>query len=151
MPRRKASRKYLLLAVISFLDDAIIITLLVLLLSHFIQVPLWLLIPVGLISVGWTVVSIAVIRKNPQLGFENRVGATGVTVGALSPKGTVRIGHELWAATADHRHIEAGATILVVGQNGLLLTVVKKDEKSNAETGLRAVQTWEGKGWGGAP
>lgn len=134
--RKRASLKYIVFAVVSLLDDAIILTLLILLVSHFIEVPLWLIIPVGVVLVGWAVVSIVVIRKNPQLGFENMVGATGVTVGALSPKGTVRIGHELWAARADGEHIAAGIAVRVVGQSGLLLMVVKVDEQRNIETSI---------------
>ncbi len=134
--RRRASLRYIVFAVVSLLDDVIIVALLILLASHFIEIPLWIIIPVGVVLVGWAVVSIVVIRRNPQLGFENMIGATGVTVGALSPKGTVRIGHELWAARADEEHIADGTSVHVVGQSGLLLTVVKKDEPRNIETSI---------------
>ncbi len=134
--RGKPSLKYIVFAVISLLDDAIIVTLLILLVSHFIEVPLWLIIPVGIVLVGWAVVSVVVIRKNPQLGFENMVGAAGVTVGALSPKGTVRIGHELWAAKAESGHIGSGTNILVVDQSGLLLTVVEEKDQQSVEISI---------------
>jgi membrane-bound ClpP family serine protease len=76
------------------------------------------------------------LTKNPALGFENMVGKTGLVVGPIQRKGTVRIGHELWQATA-RENIEKGAEIMVVSQIGLKLTVVKT--KSSPELGMEQI------------
>ena len=120
------------MAAVSLLDDAIILTVVILILSRFVHLPVWLIVLIALLFVGWAFMSCFAIRKSPQLGFENMVGATGVTLDSLSPKGTIRIDHERWAARARGDHIGAGVAVLVVGQSGLLLTVVKKEQMESS-------------------
>jgi len=55
-------------------------------------------------------------------GNEGLVGARGVAVSALTPKGKVKVGGEYWYAVAD-APIEAAAEIEVTGVDGLTLRV----------------------------
>lgn len=131
MPRKRFSRRQLILVAVSLLDDVIILTVLILIFSHFIRVPIWFIIPVASLVAGWSILSFLAVRRNPQLGFEDMIGATGVVIDPLSPTGTIRIGHERWAARASQTHLGLGVEVLVVGQSGLLLTVVSKEGESS--------------------
>jgi len=132
MTQNKFNLRVFIMAAVSLLDDAIILTVVILILSRFVHLPVWLIVLIALLFVGWAFMSYFAIRKSPQLGFENMVGATGVTLDSLTPKGTIRIDHERWAARARGDHIGAGVAVLVVGQSGLLLTVVKKEQMESS-------------------
>ena len=130
IPRNKFNFRLLFMSVVSLLDDAIILALGIIILSRFgIHIPVWLIIFIALLFVGWILISYLVMRRNPQLGFENMIGASGITLNSLSPGGTIRIGHERWAAKVHGGNIETGVAVVVINQNGLLLTVVREDQK----------------------
>jgi membrane-bound serine protease (ClpP class) len=60
------------------------------------------------------------------------IGKRGVAINRLDPKGTVRINYEIWNASSSGDAIEEGERIVVLGIDGLVLTVQKKDlDKSN--------------------
>jgi membrane-bound ClpP family serine protease len=63
------------------------------------------------------------LGRKPVVGLPDMVGAVGRVVSNLAPEGTVRIKGELWEARAEGRKINAGADIIVVGQEGLKLIV----------------------------
>ena len=65
-----------------------------------IKVPWWLIASLVLVLGAWGFMGYRATAKNPALGFENMVGKTGLAVEPLKRKGTMRIGHELWQATA---------------------------------------------------
>jgi membrane-bound ClpP family serine protease len=121
---------------VSLLDDAIILALVLIILSRFgIRTPTWLIVFIAVLFTGWTFASYVIImNKNPQFGFENMIGATGLTLDSLSPKGTVKIGHEQWAAKARGGNIGTGIVVVVVSQTGLLLTVVRKDQMESTDS-----------------
>lgn len=54
------------------------------------------------------------------------IGKNGITVSPLTPRGTVRIGNELWQAESNGENIIKGSEIVVVGQTGLKITVTNK-------------------------
>jgi len=64
-----------------------------------------------------------VLKKKPVVGLPGMVGARGKAVGDLAPEGTVMIKGELWESKAVGRKINAGAKVIVVGQDGLKLVV----------------------------
>jgi membrane-bound ClpP family serine protease len=134
MRQNKFNFRLLFASVVSLLDDAIILTLGIIILSRFgIRTPVWVIIFIAVLFIGWTFISYLAMRRNPQLGFENMIGVTGLTLDSLSPRGTVRIGHEQWAAKARGGNIGAGVAVVVVGQTGLWLTVVRKDQMESSE------------------
>ena len=125
--------------IVSLIEEAIILFIVIFVLSQFgIQVPLWLIITLALIFSVIAFIPYCALRKNPLLGFENMIGKSGLTVSPIARKGTVRIGRELWHAETDGENIEAGVEIIVVGQTGLKLTVVKKNQEEliNQDTAL---------------
>jgi membrane-bound ClpP family serine protease len=63
------------------------------------------------------------LRRKPVVGLPAMVGARGRAVSDLAPEGTVRIKGELWESRAEGRRINAGAEVVVVGQEGLKLIV----------------------------
>jgi membrane-bound ClpP family serine protease len=63
------------------------------------------------------------LRRKPVVGLPGMVGARGRAVSDLAPEGTVRIKGELWESRAEGRRINAGAEVVVVGQEGLKLIV----------------------------
>ena len=66
------------------------------------------------------------LRKKPVAGLETMIGSKGKVVKPLAPEGLVRIKGELWAAKSTGRRIDTGEEIIVVGQDGLKLTVQKE-------------------------
>jgi membrane-bound ClpP family serine protease len=64
-----------------------------------------------------------VLKKQVEVHLTSMVGATGTAAGALDPGGMVKIGGELWRATAAEGNIGSGEEIEVAGQDGLTLSV----------------------------
>jgi membrane-bound serine protease (ClpP class) len=65
-----------------------------------------------------------------KTGTEALVGAKGVAITDLKPKGTVRVMSEFWQAIAKDHEIASGAEVDVVGIDGLFLVVKRHLEKA---------------------
>jgi len=65
------------------------------------------------------------LRKKPLAGFTDMVGSNGTVIEPLVPRGTIKIGGELWEAESTDREIDAGEEVTVTGQQGLRLMVRK--------------------------
>lgn len=63
-----------------------------------------------------------IFNMEPVAGISSMIGTRGRVVRPFTPKGTVRIKGELWEAISD-TPIGVGDTVVVVGQDGLRLTV----------------------------
>lgn len=72
-----------------------------------------------------------VLKRQVQVGLPSMVGAGGQAVGTLDPEGQVKIKGELWRAVSVWGKIEAGEEVVVVGQDGLKLSV-RKHESAEA-------------------
>ena len=131
MPKRINARLILIL-IVSLIDEAIIILIIFFLLSLFdIEMPLWLIITLVLVLSALTLVVYRALSKKPLLGFESMIGKSGLTVGPIARKGTIRIGNELWQSETDHEYIEAGVEVIVIGQTGLKLNIRKKKQEDS--------------------
>ena len=65
------------------------------------------------------------LLKKPLAGFTDMAGSKGIVIEPLTPKGTIKIGSELWEAeSADHK-LGAGEEVTVVERQGLKLIVRK--------------------------
>ena len=114
----------------------------VLLFAHFgtpspvlpsLRVSLWVLVPASAAlaaGVGGLVYTMVQSRRHqvseaPQLlPF---IGAGGVVTAVLNPRGTVRVRGEAWTARAtDDERIERGTDIVVVAQDGAILTIERQ-------------------------
>ena len=129
MPKR-INIRLLLTIIISLADEAIIILVLFFVLSRFgIEIPIWLIIILVLISSAITYVLYRTLKKKPLLGFDNMIGKSGLAISKITREGTIKIGRELWAAKAEQDNIEKGEEVTVIGQTGLKLTVIKKGQE----------------------
>lgn len=94
-----------------------------------IHVPLWVLI---IVMAAWATYTITIyrmgsraLRRKPIVGLLNMVSSKGEVVRSLVPEGLVRIKGELWKAKSDRGRLDTGEKVIVVGQDGLNLTVRK--------------------------
>jgi membrane-bound serine protease (ClpP class) len=65
-----------------------------------------------------------------KTGKEALIGAKGVAVTDLDPKGEIRVIGEFWQATAKNAHISSGQTVEVIGLEGMFLVVKPSEEKA---------------------
>ena len=125
---RKLSPRTLVAIIASLIDEIVLVVMVVWVLPDLgIAVPIWLVILLAimfLITGAWTLV---VVRKRPNLGFENQLGVKAEAVTRIGKKGLIRIGRENWAARTEETEIEPGTQVVVVGQNALILSVVRDD------------------------
>jgi membrane-bound serine protease (ClpP class) len=75
----------------------------------------------------------------PGPGVDELVGAAGVALGELGPRGQVRVGHEVWSAEAAVGAIPAGSGVRVVGRRGLRL-IVEPGPKEPRQAAERTVK-----------
>jgi membrane protein implicated in regulation of membrane protease activity len=120
----KFNLRLLLMIVISMLDEAVIVVVILVVLSLLgIHLPLWLILLISLAFLLLTFAIYRLLKRSPQLGFENVIGLEGRAVDTFERTGTVRIKGALWSVESDCEKIEAGAEIKVIGQTGLKLKV----------------------------
>jgi membrane-bound ClpP family serine protease len=65
------------------------------------------------------------LMKKPLAGFTDMVGSRGTVIEPLAPKGTIKIGGEIWEAESVDHKIDTGEEVTVIGRQGLKLTVRK--------------------------
>jgi membrane-bound serine protease (ClpP class) len=92
------------------------------------------LLPLMVIMVAWAafgtwlfILTTRTLKRQSQAGLPSMVGTRGVVASTLSPEGLVKIRGELWGAVSDGGKIYTGAEVVVVGENGLKLSVRKID------------------------
>ena len=97
------------------------------------RVSYWLVAAcVGITAGALLLVMAAAVRafaRPAMLGAPGMIGAAGVARGPLTPAGEVGVQGELWRAVAEGGTIEDGATVRVVGVEGLTLKVIKAGDR----------------------
>jgi membrane-bound ClpP family serine protease len=92
-----------------------------------VRVSPWLLALVAALLAGFfllVVRAVVAARRLPApAGMDALVGAVGVALGPLAPRGEVRVAHERWSAEAARGAIPAGTPVRVVRREGLKLIV----------------------------
>jgi membrane-bound serine protease (ClpP class) len=68
--------------------------------------------------------------RRVKTGKEALIGAKGVAVTDIKPKGEIRVLGEFWQATANESQINNGQTVEVVGMEGMFLVVKPAEEKA---------------------
>jgi membrane protein implicated in regulation of membrane protease activity len=124
---------------LSLADEIVILSVVFIVLSLLgVDIPGWAIILSAAIMGVITYVCYILLRKQPQLGFDNMVGLTGVAVETIGRKGTVKIKGELWFASTKAEIIKIGTEVTVVEQTGLKLVVIplEKVEKEIFENVL---------------
>lgn len=104
-----------------------------------IHIPIWVLI---IAMASWGVYTIATyrmgsraLRRKPVHGLTAMLGSEGRVVSSLVPEGMVRIKGELWQAKSASERLNTGEKVIVVGQDGLKLTVRRRSPNDLAGTG----------------
>jgi membrane-bound ClpP family serine protease len=96
-----------------------------------IHIPLWVLIIVMMAWAAYTVTTYRMgsraLRRKPVHGLTAMLGSEGKIVSPLVPEGLVRIKGELWKAKSASGSMDTGEKVIVVGQDGLELTVRKRN------------------------
>ena len=128
--RKKISGRLILAILSNLIEEAALVAIVLWGLPQVgIQIPL-----AGLIAlmVVWGIISVAIYRigsralvRKPLVSLPNMVSSEGKVVSPLDPDGLVRIKGELWVAKSVGGRINTGETVIVIGQEGLKLSVHK--------------------------
>ncbi len=101
--------------------------------SNWFAVDPWLIIVVAIIFVAVTIFSIEraikAHRRQTSAGKEDLIGKTAEVKTALSPKGTVFIQGEQWAAISETGQVKSGEEVTITKVDGLKLWVAKNDKE----------------------
>ncbi len=101
--------------------------------------PVWTLVPTSIALTIWNVYTYKkasqALSVKPVAGLADMIGTRGEVVGQLNPSGQVKIRGELWAAETESGEMKPGKKVVVIGQNGLRLTVREtcRDESTGVE------------------
>ena len=104
-----------------------------------VHLPVWILVPASIALTIWNVYTYRkasqALRVKPVAGLVDMIGTKGEVVGRLDPSGQVKIRGELWAAETESGEMKLGRKVVVIGQNGLRLTVREtcQDESTGVE------------------
>jgi membrane-bound ClpP family serine protease len=127
--RSRFTAARLVLAVVSTsLEEAAVWAIWRFLLPEFnVHVPVGALVGImvawGAFSTWLFIFTTRALKKQSEVGLPSMVGALGLVASRLSPEGLVKIRGELWKASSGEGNIEAGESIVVVGERGLKLEV----------------------------
>ena len=121
--KARSTRTYVLLE----LGELLLLTILLVVISRFIHIPLWIAIAIPAGKLLKFIVVYPFVRrsiKQPALsGMESLIGRRGLTVETLDPEGYVNIRGELWRAVSDGNSIPAGAQVEVCALDRAKLVV----------------------------
>jgi membrane-bound serine protease (ClpP class) len=100
--------------------------------TDWLQVNWWLVALILIIVFG--ILGLAVFRirntfhRQVTTGKEDLKGKTAIVKEPLKPEGTVLYKGELWNAISTSGKIESGAQVVIIGVDGLTLSVTKKEK-----------------------
>jgi membrane-bound ClpP family serine protease len=120
-----------LIVLVSLIDDAVVLALVLLGLWYFnVEITWTIILAVVLGMVGFIFVMhravVPAVRRRRVPGREGMIGTTGRVTQPLEPKGMAMIEGEYWRARSIEGKIESGEDIEVVGVNGLEVEVRRK-------------------------
>ena len=119
------------IVLVALLDDiAVLVLLFVILWAFDVDIPLYLLIIIGLV-VGTLVfivhrAIVPSLRRRKVAGKEGMIGLAGEVTQALVPKGVIKVADEYWKAKSLSGDIDIGEEVEIVDINGLNLEVKRK-------------------------
>lgn len=128
-------RSFLVYAIaVSVLEQVLLlVVLLVILPLAGIAVPVWVVILCMAILAAISVILTRLNLRTVGLKVTRSpdVGMIGLVVKALNPRGYVRVGGELWAATSEGEFLSEGQLVRVLRMEGLRLYVESVNEAQN--------------------
>ena len=128
----KSKIKDWLLVLVSLLDDAAIVVLILLVLGFSnIQIT-WPIIIFLILMFGVSVyiihkLIIPVLRRRKVNGVEGMVGLVGKVIDPLNPVGLIKAGGEYWKARSIDGPVAAGERVKITGWKGITLLVKHPD------------------------
>jgi len=120
------------IVLVALLDDIAILALLFFILWALdVDIPLYLLIIIGLVA--GTIVFfvhraiIPSLRRKKVAGKEGMIGLTGEVAQPLNPQGVIKVGDEYWKAKSLSGDIDVGEEVEIIDIDGLNLEVKQKE------------------------
>ena len=89
-----------------------------------------ILLIIAAIAAWMSYVGVKAQYSRVKTGKEALIGARGVAVTDLKPKGEVRVMGEFWQATAKDAPVVNGQAVEVIGMEGMFLVVKPVEEKA---------------------
>jgi membrane-bound ClpP family serine protease len=126
--KRESGIKAWVIVLVALIDDIAVLALVFLLLWAFdVDIPLYLLIIIGL-AVGTFVffthrAIVPNLRRRKLSGREGMVGLTAEVVEELNPLGVVKVNDEYWKARSLSGDVAAGEEVEIISIEGLRLEV----------------------------
>ncbi len=119
------------IVLVALLDDiAVLVLLFVILWAFDVDIPIYLLVIIGLIVGTFVfIVHRAIVpslRRKKVVGREGMIGRAGEVTQALKPKGVIKIADEYWKAKSLSGDIDIGEEVEIVNIEGLNLEVKRK-------------------------
>jgi membrane-bound ClpP family serine protease len=89
-----------------------------------------ILLIIAAITIWLFYIGIKAQYKKVKTGKEALIGAKGIAVSDINPKGEIRVLGEFWQATAKEGAIANGEAVLVVDMDGMFLVVVPDQQNT---------------------
>jgi len=120
------------IVLVALLDDIAILALFFFILWAFdVDIPLYLLIIIGLVAgtivFFLTRAIIPSLRRKKIAGKEGMIGLTGEVAQVLKPKGVIKVADEYWKAKSLNGDIDIGEEVEIIDIDGLMLEVKHKE------------------------
>jgi len=121
-----------LIVLVALIDDIAVLALLFFILWAFdVDIPLYLLIIIGL-AAGTVIFFIhrAIVpslRRKKIAGKEGMIGLIGEVTQSLNPQGVIRVGDEYWKAKSLSGDIDIGEEVEIINIDGLRVEVNPKE------------------------
>jgi len=129
---KSSGMKAWVIVLIALLDDIAVLALFFFLLWVFdVDIPLYLLIIIGLVAGTFiffiTRAIVPSLRRKEVAGKEGMIGLTGEVAQALKPKGVIKVADEYWKAKSLSGDIDIGEEVVIIDIDGLMLEVKHKE------------------------
>jgi membrane-bound ClpP family serine protease len=130
--KQEPGTKTWVIVLVALIDDIAVLALVFLLLWAFgVDIPLYLLIIIGLVAGTFVFfihrAIVPSLRRGKVSGREGMIGCTGEVIEDLKPQGVVKVNDEYWKARSLSGDVAAGEEVEVVNINGLRLEVSRRE------------------------
>jgi membrane-bound serine protease (ClpP class) len=120
------------IVLVALIDDIAVLALVFLLLWAFgVDIPLYLLIIIGLVAGTFVFfihrAIVPSLRRGEVSGREGMIGCTGEVIEDLNPQGVVRVNDEYWKARSLSGDITVGEEVEIISIEGLRLEVSRRE------------------------
>ena len=130
--KQESGMKAWVIVLIALIDDIAVLALVFLLLWAFdVDIPLYLLIVIGLVAGTFVFLIhraiVPSLRRRKVSGREGMVGLTAEVIEELNPQGIVKVKDEYWKARSLSGDVAAGEEVEIINIEGLRLEVSRRE------------------------